>query len=128
MFWCLWAFHDLLWSKNLRISYMYNFLFLLFSHKFKLFLFKLLFSLHIRSSRPEGFCKISVLKNFPKLTGNYLCWSLFLINLQAKPATLLKIYSNTGVFLWILRDFKERLRWLLLTYVRSLLFIYIIFL
>ena len=107
---------------------MYNFLFLLFSHKFKLFLFKLLFSLHIRSSRPEGFCKISVPKNFPKLTGNYLCWSLFLINLQAKPATLLKRDSNTSVFLWILRDFWEDLWWLLLTYLHSLFFIYPIFL
>ena len=98
------------------------------SHKFKFFLFKLFFSFHIRSSRPEGFCIRRVLKNFAKFTGKHLCWSLFLINLQAKPATLLKIDSNTGVFLWILRDFKERLRWLLLTYVRSLLFIYIIFL
>ena len=73
-----------------------------FSHKFKFFLFELFSSLHIRSSRPEGFCKRSVLKNFAKLTGKHLCWSLFLTTLQAKPATLLKRDSDfrkTGVFL-----------------------------
>ena len=85
--WCLWAFYDLLWSKKLRTSYLQNFYsYLHFSHKFKFFLIKLFFSLHIRSSRPEGFCKRSFLKNFAKLTEKHLCWSLFLINLQAKPA------------------------------------------
>ena len=35
--------------------------------------------------------KIDVLKNFPNFTGKHLCWSLFLINLQAlKLATPLK--------------------------------------
>ena len=29
------------------------------------------------------FSKIGVLKNFPNLTGKYLCWSLLLIKLQA---------------------------------------------
>ena len=30
-----------------------------------------------RSSRPEVFCKKSVLRNFVKFTGEYLCQSLF---------------------------------------------------
>ena len=38
-----------------------------------------------------------------------MCWSLFLINLQAfGPATLLKRGSNTNVFLQILRNFKKQ--------------------
>ena len=31
----------------------------------------------------EIFCENGVLKNFPKFTGKRLCWSLFLIKLQA---------------------------------------------
>ena len=39
-------------------------------------------------------------------TGKHLYRSLFLIKLQAwRPATLLKCDSNTGVFLWNLRNF-----------------------
>ena len=30
-----------------------------------------------RGSRPEGFCKKGVLKNFTKFTGKHLCQSLF---------------------------------------------------
>ena len=46
------------------------------------------------------------LKIFSIFTGKHLCWSLFLINLQAcRPATLLKKDFSTGVFLWILRIF-----------------------
>ena len=30
-----------------------------------------------RSSRPEVFCKIDVLKNFAKFTGKHMCPSLF---------------------------------------------------
>ena len=55
---------------------------------------------------PEVFCKKrcsvkkGVLKKFANLTGKHLCWSLFLIKLQAfRPATLLKRDFNTGVFL-----------------------------
>ena len=33
---------------------------------------------NLESSRPEVFCKIGVLRNFAKLTGKYLCQSLFL--------------------------------------------------
>ena len=40
-----------------------------------------------------------VLKNFAIFTGKHLCWSFFLIKLQAyRPAALLKRNSNTGVF------------------------------
>ena len=63
--------------------------------------------LHFRSSRSPIFFKIGVFKNFTKFTGEHLCWSLFLKRLQAwKPATLLKRDSNTGVFLWNLRNWK----------------------
>ena len=50
-----------------------------------------------RSSRSQMFFKISVLKNFALFTGKHLCWSLFLIK------------RETGVFLWILRNFYEQL-------------------
>ena len=58
-----------------------------------------------------------ILRNVTIFTGKHLCWGLFLIELQA----LSKRYSNKGVFLWILRNFKkrffiERLRWLLLVF------------
>ena len=46
----------------------------------------------IRSSRSQMFFKIGVLKNFAILTGKRLCWSLFLIKVQASG-------SYTGVFL-----------------------------
>ena len=35
-----------------------------------------------RSTRPEVFCKKSILENFTKFTGKHLSQSLFLINLQ----------------------------------------------
>ena len=43
-----------------------------------------------RSSLPEVFCEKGALRNFPKFTGKQLCQSLFLIELQAPLATLLK--------------------------------------
>ena len=57
---------------------------------------------------PIGRCSIkrAVLKNFATFTGKQLCWSLFLIKLQAlRSATLLKRDSKTGVLLWIFRNF-----------------------
>ena len=46
------------------------------------------------------FFKIGVLKNFANYTGEYLCWSLFLIKLQPlRPTTLLKRDFSTGCFL-----------------------------
>ena len=50
----------------------------------------------------EVFCKRSCSqKNFANFKGKHLCWSLFLIKLQAwTPAALLKRDPNTGAFLW----------------------------
>ena len=48
----------------------------------------------------------AICSRFAIFTGKRLCWSLFWIKLQDFwPATLLKKDSNTGVFLWILRNF-----------------------
>ena len=47
---------------------------------------------------PEVFCKKDVLKNLANFTEKHLCWSLFLI---------LKRDSNTPIFLWNLRNFKN---------------------
>ena len=61
------------------------------------------------------FFKMALCKYFPNFTGKHLCWSLFLIKLQAfRP-----LYFNTCVILRNLRIsgehlFKEHLRWLLL--------------
>ena len=53
-----------------------------------------------RSSHLRCFIKINASKNFAIFTGKHLCWSLFLIKLQAfRPTTLLKKGSNTSVFL-----------------------------
>ena len=68
---------------------------------------------HVRkrsNSRSEMLFKAGVLKNFVILTGKPLCWSLFLIKFHGwRPAFYLKRDSNTVVFLWILRNFSERL-------------------
>ena len=59
-----------------------------------------------RSSCSQIIIKIIVDKSFAIFTGKHLCWSPFLRKLQVlKPASLLKGDSNTGVFLWILRNF-----------------------
>ena len=41
----------------------------------------------------EMFCKKRYFKNFTNFTGKHLCWS------RARPATILRSDSNTGVFL-----------------------------
>ena len=62
----------------------------------------------LRSSHQKCSIKKAVLKNFTIFTGKYLYWSLFLIKSQDwRPTTLLKGDSNTGVFLLILRNFKN---------------------
>ena len=44
-----------------------------------------------RSSRPEVFCKKSVLRNFAKFTGKHLCQSLIFNKIAGlRPATLSK--------------------------------------
>ena len=66
------------------------------------------------------FLKIGRLKNSTNLTGKHLCWSFFLIKLQAwRPATLLKRNSNTDDSCETCEIFKstflaEHLWWLLL--------------
>ena len=59
-----------------------------------------------KSSRWQMFFKIDLLKNLAILTRNHMYWNLVLFRMQALgAATLLKIDSNTDVFLWILRVF-----------------------
>ena len=56
---------------------------------------------YVQKQPPEMLFKKVVLKNFAHLTEKHLCWSLFLIKMEAwRPATLLKRESNTDVFLW----------------------------
>ena len=55
----------------------------------------------VRRSHLQMFFEIDVLKNFAIFTGKQLCWNLFLIN----KVPGLKRDSNTGIFLWILRNF-----------------------
>ena len=59
-----------------------------------------------RSSHRRCSVKKGVLKTFANFTGKHLCWNLFLITLQVfRPATLLKRYSYTDVFLRNLWNF-----------------------
>ena len=49
-------------------------------------------------NRPEAILKKVVLKNFAKLTGKHLCWSLFFKKVaDLQPAFLFKINSDTNV-------------------------------
>ena len=53
-----------------------------------------------RSSGSQMFFKIGVLKSFAMFTGKHMCWSPFLIKLQAwRPATLFKRSTNTHLSL-----------------------------
>ena len=53
-----------------------------------------------RSSPRKCSVKLVALENLTNFTGKHLCWSLFLIQLQAfRSATLLKSDSRTAVFL-----------------------------
>ena len=61
-----------------------------------------------RSSSSQMFFKLVALKDFAIFTGKHLCWSLFLIKLQAwRPATLLKRDSDTGAFCEICEILKN---------------------
>ena len=56
---------------------------------------------YVQKQPPEVFFKKGVLKSFANLTEKHLCWSHFLVKMEAwGPATLLKRDSNTDVFLW----------------------------
>ena len=62
-----------------------------------------------RSSRSQMFFKILTFKNFAIFTGKHLCWSLFLIKLQAFrcfPVNIAKLLRAAF--------FMEHLRWLFL--------------
>ena len=91
------------------------------------------------SSRSHLFFKIGVLKNFANFTGEHLCWSLFLTKFftdfikntptQVFSCEICKIFkntsfyrtppvaasvkrdSNTGVYLWNLRNFWGHFFW-----------------
>ena len=63
-----------------------------------------------RSSYQRFSVKKDVLRNFAKFTEKHLCQGLFLIKLQSLGLRLYyKGDSGTGVFLWILQNFKEYL-------------------
>ena len=52
-----------------------------------------------RGSQPEVFCKKSVLRNFAKFTGKYLCHSLFFTKASGpRSSTLLKKETLAQVF------------------------------
>ena len=56
------------------------------------------------------FCKKGVLRNVTKFTGKHLCQSLFFNKLQTQGLQPYSTrYSRTGIFLWILWNFKEHL-------------------
>ena len=58
------------------------------------------------SSRPEVFCEKCALKNFAKLIGKHLWWSLFFDEVVVfGSAALLKKTFDLGFFLWILENF-----------------------
>ena len=55
---------------------------------------------NIKKDPAELFYKEAVFKDFAIFTGKRLCWSLFLIELQAfRPTALFGRDSNTGVLL-----------------------------
>ena len=47
---------------------------------------------------PEVFCKKGILKNVANFTGKHLCWSVFLIKLQAWRLAVSKLSTLTDVF------------------------------
>ena len=78
-------------------------------HKFFYDVFKIVLTLREKAGfsdqrqTPEVFYNKVVHKNFAIFAGKHLCWSLFLIKLQAfRPATSLKRNSDTEVLLLIL--------------------------
>ena len=58
-----------------------------------------------RSNHRRCSVKKGVLEKFTNFTGKHLCWSHFLIKLQAYSPALLKTDSNTGASLWNLQNF-----------------------
>ena len=92
--------------RYLSIFIYFFFLLALNQHWILIFNKKLVYinnTLEEQKQPPDVLYKKAVLKNFTIFTGKHLYWSLFLI----RPATLLKWYSNTGVFLLICEIFKN---------------------
>ena len=73
----------------------------------RLFKMKVLINHFLKSLQKQAYGDVlqnRFFRNFPIFTGKHLCWSFFLIKLQA--------YFNTCVSLWILRNFLiVNLRW-----------------
>ena len=85
----------------MEVFYWFPLLLMLWFKKYPFFNQKNTKSSHWRCSMK----KVS-LKYFATFIGKHLCWRLSLIKLQTwRPADLLTRDSNTGVFLWILRNF-----------------------
>ena len=68
--------------------------------------FTILYSSYQQKQPPDVFCKKAALKNFAIFTGKHLCWSLFLIKLQAFRCFSMNIAKTS-----ILRNICE---WMLL--------------
>ena len=49
----------------------------------------------VKSSRTQMYFKIGALRNFAIFTGKHLCWSLFLIKLQASRPATSKTWTRT---------------------------------
>ena len=63
----------------------------------------------LRGSRTEVFYNKGVLKNFAKLTGKHLGWSLFLIKSRPQVCKFINEDSSTGVLLCVLRIFFKNI-------------------
>ena len=80
------------------------------------------YSLCFRSSRPEVFCKIAVLRNFAKFTGKHLCQGLFVNKVAGQACSFINKETLVQVFpvnfAKFLRTpfFIEHLWWLLLMF------------
>ena len=113
-------FHD---RKILSLNFIISYFFasLCFSKNIsKVSFFFLLICFGDRGSHQKVFYKKGVLKNFVNFTGKHLCWSLFLINLQAwRSGTLLKkrlhhICLPVNIAIFLRKSFSmEHLQWLL---------------
>ena len=110
--WCIWhacAYQGKFDVLCFLVTPVLRFVFLPFGRRYKHHLFfrkKYGSWMHDnRSSRSQMFFKMGVPKNFAIFTKKHMCWNLFLLRLQPwRPTTLLKKDSNTGIFLWILRN------------------------
>ena len=71
--------------------------------------------MHLRSNRPEVFCKKGILKTFAKFTGEHLCQSPFL-NKVIKKGTLAQVFFCEICVIFKNAFFIEHFWWLLLTF------------